>query len=361
MDISVTGGTGFLGAHAVAELVRRGHRVRVLARDPERLAPALAPFGVDPGVVGLVEGDVVDETAVTRLVLGADAVLHAASVYSFDSRRRAEMRRTNERGTEVVLGAARASGAGRIVHVSTVGALYPSPSATIGAESPVAAPKETYLATKAAADRVARRHAAEGAPVVISYPSALIGPDDPYVGDQNARLRNVLRGLMPFWPSRGLPIGDVRDTAVLHADLLTGPDFGARARVFGPGHWVPTSRYLTVLRAVTGRALPALFLPPRAMVPVGRFADLVQRVWPWNIPAEYGAIYVCAVAVPVDGDPAVTGGVVARPLSETVCDTVAWLHRAGLLTDRQAGAAVVRPPADGPVLAGSAGRGEGQS
>ncbi|MFE0025273.1 SDR family NAD(P)-dependent oxidoreductase [Amycolatopsis sp. NPDC059021] len=352
MDISVTGGTGFLGAHSVAELLRRGHRVRVLARDPDRLRPALEPFGVDSGRVDVVAGDVLDESAVARLVRGADAVLHAASVYSFDSRRRAEMRRTNERGTEVVLEAARAAGAGRIVHVSTVGALYPSVAATIGPESPVAAPRETYLATKAAADRVARRHAADGAPVVISYPSALIGPDDPYVGDQNARLRNVLRGLMPFWPLGGLPIGDVRDTAVLHANLLTGPVAGAR--VFGPGHWVPTPRYLSVLREVTGRALPALFLPPRAMVPVGRFADLAQRVWPWTIPAEYGAIHVCAVAVPVDGDPAVTGGVVARPLSRTVRDTVAWLHRRGLLTDRQAGAAAGRK-ADGPVTAGSTG------
>ncbi|MGW3959596.1 SDR family NAD(P)-dependent oxidoreductase [Amycolatopsis sp. NPDC005003] len=348
MLIAVTGGTGFLGAHTVAALLRRGHRVRLLARDPGGVPRALAPLGADPSTVDVEVGDVTDPAAAARLVAGADALLHAAGVYTFDSRRRGELWRVNARGTEVVLGAARRAGTGRIVHVSTVGALYPTDAPSIGAASPVGEPREPYLASKAEAERIARRHRAEGAPVTVTYPPALLGPHDPHLGDQNARLRDLLRGLMPIWPGRGLPLGDVRDSAQAHAELFAGP---VRPACFGPGHHLATRAYLATVRAATGRPVPAVFLPPRAMFPVGRAADLLQRVWPWHVPAQYGALYVCATAVPVAAD-APTGGVPARPAVDTVRDTVAWLHATGRLTDRQAGAAAlptvvpIRPNAD---------------
>jgi dihydroflavonol-4-reductase len=337
MLIAVTGGTGFLGAHTVAALLRRGHRVRLLARDASGVARALAGPGADSSTVDVQVGDVTDPAAAGRLVAGADALLHAAGVYTFDSRRKAELWRVNAEGTEVVLGAARRAGTGRIVHVSTVGALYPTDRPTIGPASPAGEPREPYLASKAAAERIARQHRAGGAPVTITYPPALLGPHDPHLGDQNARLRDLLRGLMPIWPSGGLPIGDVRDSAELHARLLGEPAAAAPA-AFGPGRFLTTREYLAAARSATGRRLPAVFLPPAAMAPVGRLADLVQHAWPWHIPAEYGAIYVCATAVPVDGD-APTQGVRARPAGDTVRDTVAWLHATGRLTARQAGAA----------------------
>ncbi|MGW4065350.1 SDR family NAD(P)-dependent oxidoreductase [Amycolatopsis sp. NPDC004747] len=352
MLIAVTGGTGFLGAHTVAALLRRGHRVRLLARDASGVARALAPLGADASTVDVQVGDVTDAAAAGRLVAGADALLHAAGVYTFDSRRRGELWRVNAGGTEVVLDAARRAGTGRIVHVSTVGALYPTDSPSIGTASPVGAPREPYLASKAEAERIARRHRAEGAPVTVTYPPALLGPHDPHLGDQNLRLRDLLRGLMPIWPGRGLPLGDVRDSAAAHAELFATGTPGAAC--FGPGHFLATREYLAAVRAATGRALPAVFLPPRAMFPVGRAADLLQRAWPWHVPAQYGALYVCATAVPVAAD-APTGGVPARPAVDTVRDTVAWLHATGRLTDRQAGAAALPAlsSSDGPGRSGT--------
>ncbi|GAA3002064.1 NAD-dependent epimerase/dehydratase family protein [Actinokineospora diospyrosa] len=340
MLVSVTGATGFLGAHAVAAIVRAGHRVRVLVRESApvdaRVAAALDPLGVDPSAVCVVAGDVTDPARVAGLVRGADAVLHAASVYSFDSRDHRAVAATNARGTEVVLGAARAAGVGRTIHVSSVGALLPARGRPLDEDSPLGAPRETYLASKAAADAIARRHRADGAPVLISYPSALIGPHDPRLGDQNARVRNALRGLMPIWPTGGIPVGDVRDTAELHATLLSTPDT-ATGRHFGPGHYLSTREFMAVLREVTGRRLPAVRLPARAMLPLGALTGALQRVWPWHIPAEYGAIYTCACASAVS-DTADTAGVHPRPVTETFRDTVRWLHRDGRLTDRQAGA-----------------------
>ncbi|GAB3885203.1 hypothetical protein GCM10029964_047480 [Kibdelosporangium lantanae] len=137
---------------------------------------------------------------------------------------------------------------------------------------------------------------------------------------------------MPIWPTGGFPVGDVRDTAALHASLLTGAPAG---RYFGPGHYLSTRDYVRTLRAVTGRRLPAVFLPARAMLPVGLLTSAVQRVWPWHIPAEYGAIHTCARSPRVDED-ADTNGVKARPVAETMRDTVWWLREQGWLSDRQA-------------------------
>lgn len=321
MLIAVTGGTGFLGAHAVAALQRAGHSVRLLARDA-----ATAPSDVD-----VVYGDVLNPGAVAEAVRDADAVLHAAAVYSFDSRKRSAMARVNEEGTRIVLEAASAADVGRVVHVSTIGALFAPGVRSVGPDSPVGRSRQPYLASKAAADRLARSHQDSGRPVVIAYPPALLGPDDPRVGDQTARLRAVLRGLTPVWPRGGFGIGDVRDNAELLAWTLTAPS--PDPRCFGPGEYVSTGAYLRVLREVTGRPLPALRLPARALLPVGALADFVQPLWPWSIPVQHGAILTCLRATAIDAPE-------GRPLTETVTDTVRWLHSRGLLTDRQAGAAL---------------------
>jgi nucleoside-diphosphate-sugar epimerase len=45
MSELVTGGTGYVGSHAAAALVRDGHEVRLLVRSPERVATSLGPLG----------------------------------------------------------------------------------------------------------------------------------------------------------------------------------------------------------------------------------------------------------------------------------------------------------------------------
>jgi nucleoside-diphosphate-sugar epimerase len=76
---AVTGGTGFLGRHVVAALAGAGWQVRLLARrDPDPPCP--------PGVE-LVRGDLADGAALSRLVRGAGAVVHAAGLVKARGRR----------------------------------------------------------------------------------------------------------------------------------------------------------------------------------------------------------------------------------------------------------------------------------
>jgi dihydroflavonol-4-reductase len=104
MRVLVAGGTGFVGSHTVAALVEGGHQVRLLVRDRQRVIPALAPLGLQAADLDTVVGDVTDPAAVQGAVRGCEAVVHAASVYSLDSRDAGRIRQVNVRGTDVVLG-----------------------------------------------------------------------------------------------------------------------------------------------------------------------------------------------------------------------------------------------------------------
>lgn len=75
LHVLVTGATGFVGRHLVAELLARGCRVRALARDVER-ARGMAWFDQ----VEFVAGDLqlADAAAVASWVDGIDALAHLA-------------------------------------------------------------------------------------------------------------------------------------------------------------------------------------------------------------------------------------------------------------------------------------------
>jgi putative NADH-flavin reductase len=70
MMVAVLGGTGRTGQPLVTELLRRNHKVVVLARDPAKLAAV-------SDEVQVITGDSRDEAALTEQVSGADAVVSA--------------------------------------------------------------------------------------------------------------------------------------------------------------------------------------------------------------------------------------------------------------------------------------------
>jgi nucleoside-diphosphate-sugar epimerase len=72
--ILVTGGTGLTGQFVVAELLRRGQRVRVLAREGSQ---SLTPVGAE-----LSLGDLGDLASLRRAVTGVSAIVHAACTFT---------------------------------------------------------------------------------------------------------------------------------------------------------------------------------------------------------------------------------------------------------------------------------------
>ena len=176
MKVLVTGGTGFVGAHAVAALLDAGHEVRLLARRPERVATTLGALGVDLEKLDVVEGDMVDSDAVERAVKGMDAVIHAAAVVAALDRKHAEQAlETNVTGTRTVLDAAIAEGCDPVVHVSSIAAVFTPKVELLTSElPPVVDAANPYTRSKALADELARERQAAGAPIVIVYPGGVM-------------------------------------------------------------------------------------------------------------------------------------------------------------------------------------------
>lgn len=105
----VTGGTGQVGRHVIARLVRDGWTVRALVRDPA---------GARALDVELVQGDVLDAECMLHAARVADVIFHAAAVVTSAGGWEA-YRRPNIDGTKNVIAAAAAAHA-KIVHVSSV-------------------------------------------------------------------------------------------------------------------------------------------------------------------------------------------------------------------------------------------------
>lgn len=334
MRVIVTGGTGYVGGHVVASLVRAGHEVRMLVRRPDQVARTLDPLGV--AVTDVHTGDVLDAEAVDRALVGCDAVVHAAAVFSLDPRRAEEMTRTNCRAAELVVGGAVARGLDPVVHISSTVALTRHGGSA--PDLPLGDVDLPYAASKRASEELVRGYQASGAPVVSVYPGGVLGPHDPYTGTQAEILRWLARGLLPAWPRGGMLYVDVRDVAAVVLACLE-PGQGPRRYVV-PGHHVGGQELFSALRRVTGRRLPAVLLPAGVARSFARATEALNRRLPdrMHLPTDLEGVELLARDTRFDTTPATDElGVVARPFDESLADTLRWLAQSGQLPRRYLG------------------------
>src|ERR1700712_3321495 len=73
----VTGGAGFIGTHLCGQLLKQGHRVRVIDSLSEQVHGDTGPSL--PNDVELIHGDVRDPEAVALALKGVDGVFHLAA------------------------------------------------------------------------------------------------------------------------------------------------------------------------------------------------------------------------------------------------------------------------------------------
>ena len=258
MDALVTGGTGFVGANLVRELLADGRSVRVLAR---KGGDRTALEGCD---VEIAEGDLLDPPSLKSAAAGVTRVYHVAADYRLWARDAGELYRANVDGTRHLLQAAVDAGAERIVYTSTVGALGIPKDGTPGDEaSPVGLEDMVgpYKASKFLAERVALEWAARGAPVVIVNPSAPLGPWDVKPTPTGQMVVDFLRGKMIGSIDTGLNIVHVRDVARGH---ILAADRGRIGEKYVLGH-----RNLSLLEIFRALADLTGLPPPRFRVPYG--------------------------------------------------------------------------------------------
>jgi dihydroflavonol-4-reductase len=252
--VLVTGATGFLGKHLVAQLREADSttRLRVLCR-------GVSPWAAGAGVE-IVRGDVVNRDDVRRAAEGAREIYHLAGTVSRDPRDAAALFRTHLEGTRNVCEAALEHGAEKVLAVSSSGTMAVSRRPIVQDESAgyqyeIVGPWPYYLSKifeeKLALDYFARRRL----PVVVINPSLLLGPGD----ERHSSTRDVtlfLQGQILAIPRGGVNFVDVRDAAAGAMAAMRSGRPGERY-LLGGVNWSFRELIENVAR-ISGRRAPRL-------------------------------------------------------------------------------------------------------
>lgn len=278
-QVLVTGGTGFLGTHVIAQLLRSGYQVRTTVRTLEReaeLRGALARAGVDGDIdLALVLADLSEDAGWSDAVAGTRYVVHVASPFppampdSDD-----DVIRPAREGALRVLRASRDAGVERVVMTSSFAAVgYGHPPTDDEFDertwTNVEAPLSAYIRSKAVAERAAWDFMdVEGGELELAVvnPVGIFGP--PLTVDLSASvgLAHQMITAMPAVPRLATTVVDVRDAADLHLRAMTNPAAAGERFLASTGEPLAFQDVAAVLRAAVGRAPAQLPILPDEVV-----------------------------------------------------------------------------------------------
>lgn len=252
-DVTLLGGTGFIGTETVRRLVARGLSVAVMARNVRNL-----PDVFDDPQVAVVLGDIRDAQAIERAIGQADVVVNLAHGGGGEDYR--SIRAAMVEGAETVARLCLAKRVRRFIHLSSIAALYLGPTAgTVTGQTPPdprAEERSDYARAKAEAERLllemARR---DGLPLVILRPGLVVGagtaPFHSGLGFANNEQHcigwNLGRNPLPF-----VLVGDVADAivAAISAEIPAGSCYNLVGDVR-----LSAREFIAELAEATGRPL----------------------------------------------------------------------------------------------------------
>lgn len=329
MRILVTGGTGFIGSHTVRALRAGGHAVRLLVRD-EKKAERL--WQHDPAVLeDLVVGSLTSAPDTARALRECDGLVHTAAPVALAASAREARRvaRENVLAIRRLVERALESGIERIVHLSSTTVFDTRGVERADAETPIIEDGDAYAASKVAAELRIRELQDRGAPIAITYPPGVIGPDDPGLSEGVKGIAMLLRDGVAI-TSSGLQTVDVRDLAAVHAALVERKP--APGRFVTAAEYLPWAEFAERLDQAAGVRIPRFEVPGQAIRLAGRVGDQLRRFAGIEIDpiVSREASRFATQWTPLDASGTTRAlGIRFRPVLDSLYDTVRWLAEAG--------------------------------
>jgi dihydroflavonol-4-reductase len=281
--VLVTGGTGFIGAWTIVELLKRGYCVRTTVRslDKSPIVRTRISESTDPSDrLSFFAADLLSDEGWDAAVDGCDYVLHIASPVGHDVPRDANVLIAPARdGALRVLRAACRARVQRVVLTSAVEACRPPLRSPDGAgcedrwTDTNDAQLGPYRLSKTIAERAAWDFmAGQSGPTTLTtiLPVAVLGPilSADNLGSVQL-ISRLLDGRMPGIPNLGFCVVDVRDVVDLHIRAMTAPQ-AAGERFIAASDWVWMADVAHILRSALGSGAKR--------VPTRRVADWVLRI-----------------------------------------------------------------------------------
>jgi dihydroflavonol-4-reductase len=326
--VFITGATGFVGSAVARELLREGFVLRALVRHG---SPRTNLAGLD---VDVIEGDMRDKDAVVSAAQGSRYVVHLAADYRLWSPHRQDIVWANVEGTRVVMEAARAAGAERIVYTSSVATLKLREHGAPADETTPLAEADAYGAykrSKIVAERLVEQMIGRGLPAIIVNPSTPVGPRDLRPTPTGRMIIEAASGRMPAYVNTGLNLVHVDSVASGHVAALRHGRIGQRYILGGDN--MTLFELLGIISRFMGRPPPRIRLPRWPIYPVALAAEamaLVTRREPFITldglrMAKHHMFFTSAKAER-------ELGYKAKPTEEGIRDAIDWFRKAGFLS-----------------------------
>ena len=296
--VLVTGGTGFVGTHAIAQLLEAGHDVRTTVRslkrqnDVERmLATAGAPHTER---VSYFEADLTSDDGWATATRGADYVLHVASPFPSERpKTEDELIIPARDGALRVLRSARDAGVRRVVLTSSCAAVtygHPRTDRLFAEDdwTELTGPGvSAYIRSKTVAERTAWDFIdAEGADLELSVinPVGIFGPAlGPDFASSLLIIKTMLDGGMRTAPPLWTQVVDVRDVVDAHLKAMTSPIAAGQRYIALAGEPLSFARIGQILHArLAGQAAeaPTRAAPAWLITVLARFNPRLQELVP---------------------------------------------------------------------------------
>ncbi len=252
----VTGATGFIGSHVVRELLRRGDRVRILARNSSRKSN-IESFGCEIAI-----GDLKDLSSLLRCVQGCRVVYHVAADYRLWAKNPQDIYDNNVGGTRNLLSACCEAAVEKVVYTSSVGTIgMRKDGMPADEDTPVKLDDMIghYKRSKFMAEQVAREFAASGLPVTIVNPTTPVGTGDLKPTPTGKIILESIKGHMPAYVETGLNIVGVQDVARGHLLAEEKGRIGERY-ILGGENWT-LEEILDALARIQEKHTPRFRIP----------------------------------------------------------------------------------------------------
>ncbi|UNB55960.1 NAD-dependent epimerase/dehydratase family protein [Mycolicibacterium sp. YH-1] len=278
--VLVTGGSGFVGANLVTELLDRGHRVRSFDRAPSPL----------PDHAGLeaVVGDITNTDDVARAVDGIDTVIHTAAIIdlmgggSVTDEYRQRSFAVNVGGTENLVHAAQAAGVKRFVYTASNSVVMGGQVISGGDETLPYTDRfnDLYTETKVVAEKFVLGQNGEAGMLTCSIrPSGIWGR-----GDQTM-FRKVFESVLAGHVKVLVGSKDVKlDNSYVHnlihgfllaaEHLVPGGSAPGQAYFINDGEPINMFEFSRPVVEACGQPFPTFRVP-------GKLVGFAMRVWQW--------------------------------------------------------------------------------
>jgi len=262
--ILVTGGSGFIGSHAILQLLAAGHQVRTTVRSSKRednVRAMLRQGGAESAArLSFFVADLENDAGWPKAVDGCEFVLHIASPFPAGvPKREDELIVPAREGSLRVLRASRDAAVKRVVLTSSFAAIGYGTG-----EKPQNAPFDetdwtnpdggvsAYVKSKTLAERAAWEFIArEGGDLELSVvnPVAVFGPVlGPDYSTSIALIKRMMDGAMPGCLQLYLGVVDVRDVVDLHLRAMTSPAAKGERFLAAAGNFLSMLEISTILR-----------------------------------------------------------------------------------------------------------------